>query len=153
MPQDQAAADGKSLADKLNNLFQLCKPAGRKPFSNADVAKAIRELGYDISSSYIAALRAGDKTNPTLRHLEGLARYFGVPAAYFFDDATTASIHSQLEQLATLRELQAALNDDGVRILALKARGLSPTGIQHIERIVDHVRALEQESRRGAQES
>ena len=152
MPRNQGKAGMKTLADKLNNLFDKCKPIGRKPFTNAEIAKAINEQGYDISPSYLAALRAGDKTNPTLRHLEGLAHYFGVPAAYFFDDATTASIDSQLQQLAALRELQAALSDDGVRILALKARGLSPTGLQHIERIVDHVRALEQESRRDAQE-
>jgi transcriptional regulator with XRE-family HTH domain len=153
MSQDGVDADGRSLADKLNHLFHTCKPVGRKPYSNADVAKAIRDQGTDISSSYIAALRAGDKTNPTLKHLEGLARFFGVPPAYFFDDATTASIDDQLEQLGSLRELEAALSDDGVRILALKARGLSPSGLQHIERIVDHVRALEQESRRKEKRS
>ena len=70
-----------SLAEKLDALFRA-----RGDASLEDVARAIRAGGGPtISASYLWLLRTGRKTNPTLRHLEALARYFGVPPAYFFD--------------------------------------------------------------------
>lgn len=135
----------RSLADKLNHLFATVVSPRGKPYSSREVAEAIRrDLGVEISLSYIGFLRAGTKTNPTMRHLEALAQFFRVPPAYFFDDQTTDTVDEQLRQLRSLRDLQAALDDDQVRIVALKARGLSPASLDHIAQILDHVRSLEQ---------
>jgi len=41
------------------------------------------------SGHFLRQLRTGAKDNPTMRHLEALARFFGVSPAYFFDDHLT----------------------------------------------------------------
>src|SRR5688572_29517300 len=121
----------RTLADRLNHLFAAVIPAERngKPYTNHDVATGIRAQGGDISSSYLGELRNGNRTNPGLRHIEELARFFNVAPAYFFDDSATDQIADELAELRALRELQDALADDAVRVLALKARGLSADGI------------------------
>ena len=132
-------ADGPrpgSLAAKIDHLFRTVRPRDRE-FSYEEVATAVREAGGPtISGTYIAMLRKGVRDNPTLRHLEALARFFGVPAAYFHDDEVTRRIDSELELLAALR-------DAGVKSIALRAAGLSPEGLAAIRGMVDHVRRVE----------
>lgn len=129
-------ASEKSLADRLNHLFDTVAPPGRGAYSNQDVAAGIRAAGTDISAQYISLLRRGERDNPTLRHLDALARFFGVPPAYFFDAATTRRVDDELAALAALR-------DAGVRGVALRAAGLSPTGLDAVQAIIDQVRRLE----------
>lgn len=91
--------DASTLADKLNHLFAAVPPrrGGRREFSNEHVAAEIgRASGVTISQSYIWQLRKGRKDNPTLKHLQALADFFGVPAAYFFDSEVTARVNDQL---------------------------------------------------------
>jgi hypothetical protein len=38
-------------------------------------------------ATYLRQLRKGLRDNPTKRHLEALADFFGVAPIYFFDDA------------------------------------------------------------------
>lgn len=125
-----------ALADKLNHLFTNVVPAGRPPYSSEEVARAITADGTPVSGSYIWLLRKGQRDNPTLRHLEGLAKFFGVPPAYFFDDQVTAAVDTDLDLLMALR-------DAGVQKLALRTAGLSPKSISSIAEVVERVRELE----------
>jgi transcriptional regulator with XRE-family HTH domain len=94
-----------SLAEKLERLFQTVHPAGRPPFSNAEVAAALqREGGPTVSATYLWQLRRGLRANPTKAHLEALARYFGVSPSYFFDESSSADIDGQLALLAVMRD-------------------------------------------------
>jgi transcriptional regulator with XRE-family HTH domain len=127
---------GQSLADKLNHLFETVVPAGRGPYSSEEVARAISDRGVPISGSYIWLLRRGQRDNPTIRHLEGLASFFGVPPAYFFDDEVTRSVGSQLAMLGVLR-------DSHVQHVALRAAGLSPRSLRSIAEVIERVRELE----------
>jgi transcriptional regulator with XRE-family HTH domain len=133
-------ADGDqagTLADKLNRLFSSVHPAGRGPYSNEEVAAAIRERGGpSISGTYVWLLRKGERDNPTLKHLEALATHFGVPAAYFFDAEATARIDAELDLLSAMR-------DGGVRTLALRMAGLSARSLQPIADVIERVRELE----------
>ena len=124
------------MADRLNHLFETVHPAGRGPYSNEEVARAIRAQGGDISRAYLSYLRNGDRTNPTLLHLEALARFFGVPAAYLFDDAVASETDAQLE-------VAVALRNAGVRAVALRVAGLSPRGLHAVAAMIDQVRQLE----------
>jgi transcriptional regulator with XRE-family HTH domain len=128
----------RMLADKLNHLFGTVHPAGRGPYSNEEVAAAIRDRGGPtISGTYIWLLRRGERDNPTLKHLEALAAFFGVPAAYFFDDDDAAArIHRDLELLSAMREV-------GVGAIALRMAGLSPRSLQSIADVIERVRELE----------
>ena len=42
------------LAQRLNHLFATVHPLGRGPYTNEEVASAIRAQGGDISKQYIA---------------------------------------------------------------------------------------------------
>ena len=127
-----------SLAGRLNHLFDTVHPAGRGPYSNEEVARAVREQGGDVSLSraYLSYLRSGERDNPTFQHLQVIARFFGVTPAYFFDDVVAAEVDAQLS-------LAVALRDAGVRAVALRAAGLSPRGIEAVAAIIDQVRSLE----------
>jgi transcriptional regulator with XRE-family HTH domain len=126
-----------TLAEKLNHLFATAHPAGRGPYSNEEVAAAIPEQGGPtISGTYIWLLRKGQRDNPTKKHLEALASFFGVPAAYFFDDEVATQIAPQLDLLVALR-------DASVRDIALRAAKLSPAGLDAIRGMIEQVRQLE----------
>jgi transcriptional regulator with XRE-family HTH domain len=81
-------------------------------------------------------LRKGVRDNPTKRHLEALADFFGVAPAYFFDDAAARRIDAELALLTAMR-------DTSVRQIALRASGLSPKSLDAIIEMVERVRELE----------
>jgi transcriptional regulator with XRE-family HTH domain len=135
---------GRRLADKLNHLFASVKPTTGHEFSNEHVASAIGDqYGVTISQSYIWQLRKGKKENPTLKHLQALADFFGVPAAYFFDDEVTERIE---EQLNVLVAAQAKLEGEGsqARLMAMRAGELSPERRRQVMELLDVVYRLEQ---------
>jgi transcriptional regulator with XRE-family HTH domain len=123
-----------SIAEKLDRLFRQASPAGRaaEP-SYMAVAEAIRaDQGVSISHTYIWQLRTGKRDNPTVQHLTALARFFGVPVAYFLDDEQTRRVDGQLELLRTLR-------DAGVTEIALRAADVSPRGRDTINELIRKV--------------
>ncbi|MDQ1018108.1 helix-turn-helix domain-containing protein [Streptomyces afghaniensis] len=134
-----------SLAEKLNRLFATVRPDGGHEYSNEQVAAAIRETGVHISQSYIWQLRKERKTNPTLRHLQALADFFGVPAAYFFDDRVTERVEGQLEALVAEQNRMAEMVENGdVKLMAMRAGELSPTRRKQVMELLDVVYKLEQ---------
>ena len=127
----------RSLADKLEHLFRTVRETARREYSNEEVAAAIaRDQDVTISASYIWYLRTGQRDNPTLKHLSALAAFFGVPAAYFFDDEAADRVDAELS-------LVTAMEDAGVRRVALRTAGLSPESLGMISAVIDRVRALE----------
>lgn len=136
MGDEPGGAKPGDLADRLNHLFESIHPRGREPYSNEEVAKAIRKQGGDISRAYLSYLRTGERTNPTMQHVHALGRFFGVTPAYFFDSQVAAEVDAQLE-------VAVALRDAGVRAVALRAAGLSPKGLSAVAAIIEEVRLLE----------
>jgi transcriptional regulator with XRE-family HTH domain len=119
---------GRSLADKLNYLFAHNTPRNGQAYSNEQVATAISARGeVTISQSYIWQLRKSKKDNPTYKHLQALAGFFGVPISYFFDDEVTDRVEAQLVKL---RSEQLRLNEiagtSEVQLMAMRAGELSP---------------------------
>lgn len=105
--------------------------------SYQDVAEAIKARGGPtISGTYLWELRTGRKDNPTLKHLEVIADFFGVSPAYFLDDEAAERIDAQLVLLAAMR-------DASVRHIALRASGLSARSLHTITEMIEHVRQLE----------
>lgn len=133
----EAETAPRTLAEKVDRLFRVVHPAGRDEYSYQDVAAAIREGGGPtISATYVWQLRKGIRDNPTKKHLEALADFFGVSPAYFFDDEAAARIDAELSLLAALR-------DSSVRNVALRARGLSAQSLDAITEMIERVRQLE----------
>ncbi|MDQ7910949.1 XRE family transcriptional regulator [Phytohabitans sp. ZYX-F-186] len=133
-------AEPRTLADKINQLFRTIHPRDRGPYSNEEVASAIRDGGESMSATYLWMLRRGERTNPTMRHLQALAGFFGVAPAYFFDEAVTRRTDRDLELLSSLRQL-------GAKRVALRtvleSAGLSEASQRLVQQVVDRCLELE----------
>ena len=127
----------RTLAEKLDHLFATVHPSGRGEYTYREVAALLEDRGGPkISPTYLWQLRTGKRDNPTRLHLEALSGFFGVPPAYFFDDAIAERVDAELRLLASLR-------DTSVRRIALRSAGLSPGGLDAITRMIEHIRAVE----------
>jgi hypothetical protein len=71
-----------------------------------------------------------------MKHLIAIARFFGVSPTYFFPDD---AMHHDVVPA----ELTAALQDDKVREMALRAAGLSDRSLQAITDMISSARAFE----------
>lgn len=132
------------LAERLNHLFAAVRPDGGQEYSNEQVAAAITRTGVTISQSYIWQLRKGKKTNPTIKHLQALAGFFGVPVSYFLDDEAAGQVNGQLEALqAEQARLAEALERGEVRLMAMRAGELSPERRKQVMDLLDVVYRLE----------
>jgi transcriptional regulator with XRE-family HTH domain len=89
-----------------------------------------------VSGTYLWLLRTGQRDNPTMKHLIAIARFFAVPPTYFFPDDT-------LDENAVPAELMAALGDAQVRVMALRAAGLSERSLKAITDMIDSARSVE----------
>jgi ESX-1-secreted protein regulator len=137
---DEAAAGEKSasvlrtLADKVNWLIDRAHPAGRGPYSNNEIAALItKTTGEDVSYTTIWKLRNGQAQNPQKRLIEALAKTFGVPPAFFFDDYDDQAglLQEQVELLALVRDADIS----GAQLRAILE--LSPQARQAIISLVE----------------
>lgn len=124
------------LAAKLNRLVGTVHPAGRGPYTNEEIAAAVRADGVDLTHSAVSAWRRGTRDNPSFRHLAALAKFFGVPVAYFCDDAESARVDEQLDLVAAWRDAQ-------VRAIAMRAGELSEAGRAALLEMAIRVRDIE----------
>ncbi|MGW2812622.1 helix-turn-helix domain-containing protein [Streptomyces sp. NPDC001415] len=139
----------RSLADKLNRLFESIRPPDGHEYSNEQVADGISRQGLTtISQSYVWQLRKGKKTNPTISHLQALADFFGVPVAYFFDDEAAGEVEGKLKALeAQQAQMKEAMGGGDVKLMAMRAGELSPERRKQVMDLLDVVYKLEQVER------
>jgi hypothetical protein len=161
-------ADGRqeSFAAVLDELC-LRPPGKRHPYTNTELARAVNDLGGEITDGYISLLRKGHRDNPTLQTLQDLAAALGVCPAVFVggrrdrhgDDRPRSSFSAKLRHLFsaiypadrrpyTPEEVAAAISADGrygsisasyVRGLLHPFPGLPPnTRLKHILGLADH---------------
>lgn len=127
----------KTLAEKLDHLFTAVRSPRGGEYTFEEVATALREAGGPtISATYVWQLRRGIRDNPTKRHLEALAAFFGVSPSYFFDEEAAQRIEAELELLTALR-------NSSIRSVALRAAGLSPSSLDAIRAVIENARRLE----------
>jgi len=123
------------FASRLNHLIDTVHPRGREPFTNRELADAVRAQGVECTPQYIGQLRAGRHT-PSLKVAAALARIFGIRIEYFSDPAVADRTDGELAVLAKIR-------DAGVTAVALRAAGLSDAGLQALAEVIDQIRAAE----------
>lgn len=145
---EQEPNRARGLADKLNLLFASTTTRSGHECSNEQVAAAIVATGVTISQSYIWQLRKGKKNNPTFKHLQALAAFFGVPVSYFFDDEMTDRVDQQLAELkAEQARLNRIMGSSDAQLMALRAGELSPQGRRQVMDLLDVVHRLERAER------
>jgi transcriptional regulator with XRE-family HTH domain len=135
---DDAPRPDGFFASRLDLLFRTVHPQDRKPYTSAEVAKAINDAAGEntISPGYVWQLRTGRRGNPTYRQLIALSRFFDVSPTFFFEEAET-------QRGAVPADAALALKDDAVREIALRAAGLSERSLKTIADMVANARALE----------
>ncbi|QIS21049.1 helix-turn-helix domain-containing protein [Nocardia terpenica] len=139
---------GGLFAEKLNYLFTTVGPGEGREYSNEQVASAITADGVPISQSYIWQLRKGIKDNPTLKHVQALANFFGVPPAYFFDEEVTDQVDQRLAELkAEQHRLAEIAESSDAQLMALRAGELSRKRRRQVMDLLDVVYRLEQAER------
>ncbi|HEY8532692.1 MAG TPA: XRE family transcriptional regulator [Micromonospora sp.] len=121
-----------SLAEKLELLFRTVHPADRGPYTNKEVAAAIRQRGGSISDVYIWQLRTGRRDNPTKEHLEWLADFFDVDPAYFFDRRQAEEIRRDLLTMEAMKNLK-------VRRVAARLGELNEQNLEVVSEIIERV--------------
>lgn len=132
MEGDSDRGQRRSLAERLNALFAMTRwtdASGRqREYSTDAVAKAVTadsSHSTTLSRSYLAMLRNGSHTNPTLGVLEGLAK--------FFDDHRPSGTPPITVQWLVAQEdpeeelLRQRLADHQVRAIAMRAGAMTPT--------------------------
>jgi transcriptional regulator with XRE-family HTH domain len=133
-----------TLADKVNWLIDRAHPAGRGPYSNAEIAALIEKItGEEFSHTTIWKLRNGQATNPQMRLIQALGRTFGVPPAFFFDNYSeqqTGLLGEQVELLTLIRD--SGITSADVRAIA----ELSPAARRAVADLITHTARAERQA-------
>ena len=142
MSPANVAAVSVDFAGRLNHLFETIPGPDGKLYTHEAVVKGIEAGGETtISKAYLSELRTGKKDNPTLKHMEALAGFFGVTPTYFFgDDEYTERVQTELNLLAKMRRA-------GVTDIALRASDLSDTNLSMVEAILETIIRNQDEAR------
>ncbi|WP_170918088.1 MULTISPECIES: helix-turn-helix domain-containing protein [unclassified Pseudonocardia] len=123
------AAEGRDrrpqdFAGQLRRLIAVLHPPGRPALSDRAIAARVRELGGSISPAYVAELRSGAKTNPSLAHARQLAAAFGVSAGYFTDPEVFERVSAELD---TIEEINTSASGNTSLVeLATRTAQLDP---------------------------
>lgn len=116
----------RTLAEKVSWLIETAHPADRGPYSISEVCFLIHKAtGEQVSHTTIWKLANGQSQNPSKRLIELLAKTFGVPPAFFFDDYDEEQLgllKEQVELLTLIRD--AKITSAELRaLLGLNAEG------------------------------
>ncbi|WNZ08529.1 hypothetical protein [Streptomyces sp. 11x1] len=140
-PADDQAQQ-QSLAGRLNSLFAMARwtdAHGRqREYSTAEVAKAVTvdpSHPSTLSRSYLAMLRNGSHTNPTLSVLEGLAKFFD-------DHRPPGTPHITVQWLVAQEDpeselLRQRLADHQVRAIAMRAGSMTPAMRKQLLKMIE----------------
>lgn len=140
----------RTFAEKLLRLISTVHSANREPYSYREISAAIEAAGGPaISGAYIQQLATGKRINPKIHYVEALARFFGVPVSYFFDEAVADRVDAQLE---ALKREQQALHErptEQAQLMAMRAQELSPQGRKQVMDLLELVYRMERGTSSG----
>jgi transcriptional regulator with XRE-family HTH domain len=132
----------ESVSEKIDHLFHAVRRGDGREYTYDDVEQGTNGR---VSRSYVWKLRHGRNRNPSLDVLEAMAEFFKVPPEYFFSSGPEDE-----ERAKALAEMASLLQDEAVRLVAEKARGLSSTSLEAVGSLVDNLHAIERSGRRVA---
>ena len=126
-----------TLGERIDHLFRTqLSPRGRE-YTYREVAAAVSgHDGVTFSPAYVWQLRTGAKDNPTMRHLEALARFFQVSPSYFFDDELTEFPDADVRQLVASR-------NETLRQMSVTLLGLTDESLNAVLNLACRLRTLE----------
>lgn len=115
-----------SFRENLEYLFDRRRRPDGRPYSNEEVAAAIRAAGGSITGAYLSALRRDDRGDPRGSYLVWLGRFFRVPAGFFLDPSTNERVRAQLDPVPDAPRPSSSEQRPGVLFRDFSA--MSPRG-------------------------
>lgn len=119
-----------TFAVRLRHLIETVHPPDRGPYSYREIARGVTDRGVSMTSTTVHQLAIGHRVDPKMRHVQGLAAFFGVPVDYFYDPEVQERVDAQLESVKVWR-------DEEARALALRASALGPQGKRTLSALLD----------------
>lgn len=139
----EASGDSNTFAAKLATLRDTIRRPDGKRYTLDQIAAACRDYtGDTFSKQYVSDLLSGKYTAPTQPKIEALANFFGVPAAYFFNDALSVQMQEDLR-------LGAAIRVAGVRGLAARMLEFDSASRETLTRMLEKIAESEDVARPG----
>ncbi len=130
-----------TVAERLNELFAAVtwvdKQGRRREYSTPQVARAISDdPSHDttVSRVYLATLRSGANTNPTVAVLKAIARFFDQRRA---GDASPITASYFLDEDNESQEFRRQLADRQVRMIAMRAGNMTPAVRRQVLQMLD----------------
>ncbi|NYT95431.1 hypothetical protein [Salinispora sp. H7-4] len=129
------------MAERLNELFATVtwvdQQGRRREYSTPQVARAISDdPAHDttVSRVYLATLRSGTNTNPTVAVLRAIARFFEQRRA---DEAPPITASYFLDEDDESQEFRRQLADRQVRMIAMRAGNMTPAVRRQVLQMLD----------------
>ncbi|ATY12845.1 transcriptional regulator [Amycolatopsis sp. AA4] len=123
----------RSFAERLAHLIATVHPPDRKPYSYREIAQGVADVtGVSMSATHVQQLAVGARRDPKRSHIQALARFFGVPVTYFFDDEVAGRVDEQVADVVAWRDTQA-------RELAQRAMRLSERDRRTVAALMDQL--------------
>ncbi|KZB82600.1 helix-turn-helix domain-containing protein [Amycolatopsis regifaucium] len=120
----------QTFAEKLSALIDSVRADEGAPHSYRELSAAIdRAGGPAMSPAYLQQLATGKRINPKIHYVEALARLFGVPVTYFFDDQEPQPVGE-------------------AKLMAMRAQELSPQGRRQVMDLLELVERYERAAER-----
>jgi transcriptional regulator with XRE-family HTH domain len=110
-----------SLKERLDWLFRNVTKSDGAEYTYQEVEQGTEQLGYRVTTTAIWKIRKGETLNPGYLVLQVLAKFFGVPVRYFYENELTANELENMRLAATLRE-------QGIEEIALRSSRLDKAG-------------------------
>jgi ESX-1-secreted protein regulator len=132
-----------TVADRLNELFATVSwtdgRGRRREYSTPEVARAISaDPGHEttLSRVYLATLRSGANTNPTVAVLKAIAKFFDERRAPGTARITASFLLGEGDD-PEARELREKLADRQVRMIAMRAGDMTPAVRRQVLQMLD----------------
>ena len=127
----------RSISENLDHLFKTIRPdpGSDDEYTYAHVQARCTEMGYKISDATVQLIRNGERPNPTASTMEALAKFFGVPVGYFFNEAEQLLVDEELELLVLMQNPE-------FRTIALRAAGLTSGNRQLLLQVIETMRTI-----------
>lgn len=110
---------------------RLQKARKNKGLTQDEAVAALQRIGITTSKSYLSQLERGERNNPSLELLQGLARIYDVRISYLVAPEETLEALSDDE----VKYLEELIRNDNLKILLREARGLTPGDLARIVEI------------------
>ncbi|MEV7726317.1 XRE family transcriptional regulator [Streptomyces sp. NPDC101733] len=143
-----------TIARRLDHLMKELHPPGRGPFNYREIEARIKETAGPgdptVTHATVNNIHTEKVTNPSVDSLRALAKFYGVPVSYFFDDSVAETTDRRMRELKEGAELARAsddladvLQDGNVRAIAFRLKGLSAKALRGIQGVVEGARDSE----------